>query len=249
MKPFSNLIDGNYMTFLLDTKTKNITSENIKFIDTAKGFYDDSIEDEMNKQYESRFFSLRNRLINVIEKKTEEQVKFGKKEQKIILDFLNLAILRSKETIDLVNRESITALFLGGLTNNDLMSAKFTGILSEKVFTEYSALILKNETVINFVLPANSYYYSNKIHKEFIETEFNIFIPISPKLSLMLLLTCDYNTYIKNHGFAYLVLNNYRDIEYLNERAYRSEVYFNKKFIVSKSREELETLSLVQIEK
>lgn len=248
MKPFSTIVNGDYLSFLLDVNSKNISLENIKLIDTISGFYDDNIEDEMNKQYESKFFSLRNHLINVIERKTEIQVKFGKKEQNIILEFLNLAILRSKETIDLVNRESIAAIFLGGLSNNDLMNAKFTGILSERIFTEYSALIIKNNTAIDFVLPANSYYYSKKIHKEFTETEFNLFIPISPKLSLLLLLNCDYNTYIKNHGFAYLVMNNSRDIEYLNERAYRSEVHFNKKFIISKSRKELEALLLVKIE-
>ncbi len=247
MKPFSSIVDGDCMTFLLDVNSKNISLENIKFVDTTKGFYDDNIEDEMNKQYESKFFSLRDRLINVIEKKTKTEIKFGKKEQNIILDYLNLAALRSKATIDLINQKSIAAFFLGDFSNNDLMNAKLAGALSERIFSDYSALIVKNDTEINFVLPANSYYYSKKIHEEFIETEFNLFIPISPKLSYMLLLKSDFDAYIKKRGFTYLVMNNWRDIEYLNERAYRSEVYFNKKFIVSKSRQELEKLLLVQI--
>ena len=162
MKPFSSIVDGDCLTFLLDVNSKNISLENIKFVDTTKGFYDDNIEDEMNKQYESKFFSLRDRLINVIEKKTKTEIKFGKKEQNIVLDYLNLATLRSKATIDLINQKSIAAFFLGDLSNNYLMSAKLAGALSERIFSDYSALIIKNDTAIHFVLPANSYYYSKK---------------------------------------------------------------------------------------
>lgn len=247
MKPFSSLIENDYMTFKLDLDSRTISLENIKFIDTVYGFYSDFIEDEMNRKYENKFFSLKNLLINVIEKEGASKVRFGKNEQNIIIEYLNLAILRSQKTVDSVNDKSLAAIIVGGFSNNDLMKAKLSGNLSEKIFGDYSALIIKNDTEINFVLPASSYYYSPKINKEFTETEFNLFIPISPKLAYMLLLKSDFDSFNKNHGFSYLIMNNATDIEFLNERAYRSEVHGNRKFIVSKTRQELEKLVLVQI--
>ena len=73
-----------------------------------------------------------------------------------------MAILRSRKTVEFVNQESITAAILGAFSNNDLIKANLAGVFNEKIFSDYSALIIKNDTDINFVLPESSFYYAKK---------------------------------------------------------------------------------------
>ena len=82
----------------------------------------------MNDVYENRFFSLRQKIVKFFDRKLS-RIKIENKDRKIIIDYLNLSILRSETTLKQVNEGSVVAKILGDFSNNELVKARLIGVL------------------------------------------------------------------------------------------------------------------------
>jgi len=240
MRPFSNKETSEFV-YRLDIKSNSIDKVDIKILDTSMGFYSDVVETAMNDQYENQFFSIRKRLVEFFEKK-RERLFLDDNDRKTIIRFINLAILRSEKSLRIVNETSITTKILGNLTNNDLVRARLSGILKENAFDEYAILIIKNNTEKNFVLPSNSYYFVTNLYKSFIVAEFLILIPLTPKIAILLLPFKNNHKFLSEQKDMYMIIDKVDDIAILNKYALQTELEYDKKFIISKTKNELEVL-------
>jgi len=72
MNPFSHIKKVNCV-YVLDIKSKRIDEIDVKCLDTKLGFYSDEVETAMNNQYEARFFSLRDKIVNFFENNKERK--------------------------------------------------------------------------------------------------------------------------------------------------------------------------------
>lgn len=240
MRPFSNKKTSECV-FRLDIKSNTIDECDIKVLDTSKGFYSDVVETAMNDQYENQFFSIRKNLVEFFDKK-KEHFTFDDNDRKIVIRFINLAILRSEKTLNIVNETSITTKILGNMSNDDLIRARLSGILKVNLYEDYAVLIIKNNTERNFVLPSNSYYFLSNIYKSFIVAEFLIFLPLTPKIAILLFPFKDNHKFLSEQKDMYLIIDEVNDITIINQYAFQTESEFDKKFIVSKTKRELEDL-------
>lgn len=237
MKPFSSGTDV-FTVFKLDIESKVIEECDIKYIDTELGHYSDVTETAMNNEFENRFFSLRQRLVDLFEgKKTRVVVR--EKDRITIINFVNLAILRSKKTLDIVNESSVSAKILGGFNNDFLVSSRIDGILKENAFENYQVLVLKNNSCVNFVLPANSYYFTTNLYRTHIAAEFLVVIPLTPKISLLLLPYENNRNFIEESRDVYMNVDEENDIKIYNRLALQTELLSDRKFIISKTKSEL----------
>lgn len=240
MKPFSNKKTAECV-FRLDVKSNSIDECDIKVLDTCRGFYSDVVETAMNDQYENQFFSIRKKLVDFFGKK-KEIFHFDDNDRKIVIRFINLAILRSEKSLNIVNETSITTKILGNMSSDDLIRARLSGILKENAFEDYAVLIIKNNTERNFVLPSNSYYFLSNIYKSFIVAEFLVLLPLTPKIAILLLPFKNNHRFLSEQKDIYLIIDEINDIAIFNQYALKTELEYDKKFIISKTKSELEDL-------
>lgn len=240
MKPFSLGMDV-LTVYKLDIQSKIIEENDIKQIDTEMGYYSDYIEDAMNREYENKFFSLRQKLVDFFEGK-KENVQIKKNDRDTIIRYINLAMLRSIKTLNTVNANSVAAMILGGINSNYLVTSRIKGVLKENAFENYQVIIVKNNSDVNFVLPSNSYYFSSNLYKTHIEAEFLIVIPLTPKIALVLLPLENNHNFLKEHIGVYMTIENGDDIRVYNKMALWTELDNDSKFIISKTKSELTDL-------
>jgi hypothetical protein len=240
MKPFSyeKTIECVYT---LDVKTNAIHESDIKYLDTEMGFYSDDVETAMNDQYESKFFSIRSRLVDLFNNKIKHY-HFDEDERKVIINYINLSILRSKKSLDIVNEESIWAQITGGFSNNDLVLTRLNGILKSNMLEEMVIRIIKNNSDTKFVLPSCSFYYTDHLFESFIIAEYLVVMPVTPDIAFLLIPQTNNEEFLSSFK-GYIILDESKDIKYLNEQALITEIETDKKFIVSKTKKELKILS------
>lgn len=240
MKPFSSSDTGRTV-FKLDIQSKKINVSRIKSIDTELGYYSDSNEMAMNIEYESRFFYLRQRVVDLFNGKCDI-VDFDDNDRKTIINYVNLAIVRSRSTLDSINIKSVWAQIHGGFSHNEVLNAKLNGILKTDFYVDYAFIVVKNNSDLNFVLPSNSYYFTTNIFKQHLIGEFLIFIPITPLLAFVMIPFKDNKKFLKSHENGYFPISDNIVIERLNICALETELFFDRKFIISKTKDELEML-------
>lgn len=239
MKPFA--YHQNRLILVLNIQKKEIITGDIKFVDTEIGFYEDNIETEMNNIYENKFFSLRQKLVNFFDKKVTN-VKLHLSDISIIINYLNLSILRSESTLKIINEESTVAKIFGEYSNNDLVKAKLYGIQKTSMFNDYGVMVVKNKSNVNFVLPSSAFYYSHNLFMSKVCADHFIIVPITPNIAFILIPYKENIVFFREHNSFFIVLDKDDDIYLLNEMALYTEMDSDGKFIVSKTRNELEKL-------
>lgn len=239
MKPFT--YHQNRLIFVLDIQKKEILFDDIKFVDTEVGFYEDDVETLMNDMCENQFFSLRQKLVNFFEEKVTN-LKIHLSDISIIINYLNFSILRGKSTLKIVNEESIVAKMFGEYTSNDLVKTKLYGIQKESMFEGYGVIVAKNKSNVNLVLPSNAFYYSHNLLKSKVCADHFIVVPITPNIAFILIPYKENILFFKEFNSYFMVLENNEDIYMLNELALNTELENDRKFIVSKTNKELEKL-------
>lgn len=244
MKPFS-INDKKGYVYALDVNTMELSEKCIKALDSEMDFYSDALEIEMNKNIEGKFFSLRDEIEKLFSER-KKTIQFTHEKFMVIVNFLNLSILRGKMALDNVNNSIILSKTSFKYRSQDLVEPLMNGDLKFSIFDDNEVFIVRNTTTVNFVLPANSYYcYTNNLWKDEVINGIYVFIPITPKLIIMLIPKKDNDLFISKHRGEIMNLTDGSSISSLNRIAYLYESEFNNKFVISKTKDELINISKV----
>ena len=161
-----------------------------------------------------------------------------KEEESVLKRYLTSAMARSKLAEDIFYQSSYTASFCSPQSNHDVLvgfSTQHNGGVAE-LFEEYFMIILENKTDVNFVIPRNCWYTVTSGGKECIIT------PLSPACALCLC-PMDYGETVsvsKEYRLGHV--SNAEEVRRMNLRALSYEYVFNKAFIASSTKPELEEL-------
>ena len=103
-------------------------------------------------------------------------------------------------------------------------------------------MILKNDSDTNFVIPSNSYYFARNVYKSKINADFLIMIPITPKIAFLLFPYFENLSFFNENKGIYMTIKESDDINLFNKMALTTEIEYDRKFIVSMTKSEQETL-------
>jgi len=242
MKPFSFIENKVKKVYCLDLKNRCITSKNIKNVNVIKGYFSSEIEFKLNSEIESKFFSFRNEMIKMTQ--GVKSISFDEIKHMVVLNYLDVLFLRSNFVLNEYNKNSLLSPILGDISHNFLLQYRFDDSGYVSIFKDYRVISVYNKTKINFVLPAFGFYELKYQFKDINNLwGIHFILPITPIIAFLFIDKRDYKKYLEDHsGSININLENEEDIYLMNKLAFEFEKAINKKFLVSKTKEELEML-------
>lgn len=231
--------DPSGRVFYLNLETGHIGMTGPRKLGTELGYYSDAFEEYLSKEIESPFGSLAERVRNFIKPGTDTLV-LPKEEETVLKRYVTAAMSRSKLAEEAFHQSSYTASFCTPQSNHDALvgfSIHHNGGVAE-LFEDHFMIILENKTDVNFVIPRNCFYTLPSGGKEC------IVVPLSPVCALCLC-PVDYDEIVstsKEHRLGHV--STAEEVWRMNVRALSYEYAFNKAFIASATKPELESLSV-----
>lgn len=196
-----------------------------------KGYYDESIEELLNKYFEKPFLDLLNRIkkidINNINWTTNNT------NNKIIIDFCISLLFRNPKLHNLIPSD----FFCSEEDKKDLMIVLGCKVKDESCLNNYFATLSFNKTPIPFVLPVGGLVaipYANE--------EERILFPVAPHIAITLISQKHVDDYRSNGEIIGFEYNDSEFIKYFNELAFKTQCQDEWGYVVCPKKEELDRL-------
>lgn len=234
LKPFAHNSQEGLKVWCLDLEKNEITEEKINKLDTIYGYYDEDVEELLEKA-ETAFGNIAKKIKEFESKKIS--ITISPKEANGISQFIQYILLRNEKISKLFKENS---LFLDdNSTHSDVIRYCEIGEPA-KILKGYKPNILINKTNKTFVIPRNVLYIEKMKSREI------YIMPIAPKVAIIMMPTDVFNSYITDGILEYAETVEESLIEKLNNTAYCTEKENGNKFIVG-AKEELEKLRVLKI--
>jgi len=229
LKGFSKKSGDGKVVEVLNLSNNTISTEKIKTLGTAENYFSGDAELYLNKNIEQPIGVI-SRLLKGFEKNILTEIALTKKDNETIIRFLYYCLLRRRETVKIVNENSIASQIIGTIPPEALFNlAELT--TEANIFSGMIANILINRSGYGFVIPQNCYYQMVKIEGG--EAIYTYILPVNPNAAFII-------EREENHKKAkYAVVENKSKVETLNMLALKAEQSGDNGFIVSKSIDEL----------
>lgn len=241
LKQFS---EASGRVYYLEVNTCKIGLTSAKKLGTEYGYYSEEQEKYLNKEIESPLILLAATVREFLEQK-RQTLTLSVSAEESLKKYITGAMARSELSLDAFLSASFTAAFFTPQQNHDQLvyfSTKKNGGVTE-IIKDHFLVLLINKTERNFVVPRNCFYVSSSHGCEC------IIAPISPKCALCLFPPEYVDKIDVSKKYRLCYVENSADINKMNHRALMYEYMYNKKFVASATREELEELAAFTIER
>lgn len=241
LKQFS---DASGRVHYLNVNTGKIGLAGPKVLGTEYGYYSEEQEKYLNREIESPLTSLASKVRDFLEQK-RQTLTLSASAEKSLKKYITGAMARSELSMDAFLSASVTAAFFTPQQNHDHLvyfSTKKNGGVAE-IIKDHFLVLLINKTEKNFVVPRNCFYVASSYGCECIVA------PISPQCALCLFPPEYVDKIDVSKEYRLCYVENSADINKMNHRALMYEYMYNKKFVASATREELEELAAFTIER
>lgn len=202
-------------------------------INTKPGYYDESIEKDLNRNFETPFSEILNE-INKIDINNPKWISNDNK-NKIIIDFCVSLLIRNPyiKAKDVFPPYAI----YDKAQENDLMIAMGLQVIDESMMQNYFATLTFNKTTIPFVLPV-----SGLVAIPFVNEEERILFPVTPQIAITLISQKHIEDYRSNGEIIGFEYNDSEFIKYFNELAFKAQCQYEWGYVVCPEKEELDRL-------
>lgn len=241
LKQFS---EASGRVYYLQVDTGKIGLTSAKMLGTEYGYYSEEQEKYLNKEIESPLTSLATTVRDFLEQK-RHTLTLSASAEKSLKKYITGAMARSELSMDAFLSASVTAAFFTPQQNHDQLvyfSTKKNGGVAE-IIKDHFLVLLINKTEKNFVVPRNCFYVASSYGCECIVA------PISPKCALCLFPPEHVNKIDVSKEYRLCYVEDSAGINRMNQRALMYEYMYNKKFIASATREELNELAVFMNER
>ena len=212
--------DGKQVKYL-DLKTESIQQIKVKDIDSEEKYFDEIMEDFLDKNIESPFAETISKLERMLNNNSTKGLTI--KDLDIIRRFFQFSLLRNKEMFKKIVNDATFASLLQGFNPSVMLAFSHS---TDEYFKNKRITIIRNLTSngYNFVCPHNVvYYFKNSFYKEF-----DLAISVNQKIIVCL------NIKQESNHVDILELEDDSDIRTLNCAAYLVEKNHGLKYVVGK---------------
>lgn len=236
LKHFS---ESSGRVFYLDVKTGNIGLTSAGVLGTKSGYFSDEQEAYLGKEIESPIARLASKVRSFIEK-DNGSLTLDEKVETVLKKYITAAMARSDLLLDTFLSESETADLCTDQQNHDDL-VRFSTVRNDgiaEMLKNYFLVVLVNKTEDNLVVPRNCFYTLPS------KGSACIVAPISPQCALCLF-PPEYSAkseQLKDYRMCHV--EKMEDIEFMNQRALLYEYMYNKTFVASATRKELDKLAV-----
>ena len=239
LKCFRDFEQSDGRVWYLDIDKGKVLRKASGKLGTSKGYYSDDMEGYLSTSVESPISQL-NRKIDAFSSGIEQTISISPKDQITLKDYIKSAISRSDMFHKTFCENSITAPFSSDQNNHDSVvyySMNTHGSIDD-LLKNFNMTVLVNESVRPLVVPRNCFYFTKSLGSSCIVA------PVSP-IGALILLPKDYCfNYQDGQSLIFAKISDAQDIESLNFDALVHEYLYNKSFVASNSKAELESLSI-----
>ena len=236
---FRDQADPEKKVWYLWLSDNSIKRASARKLGTSKGYYSQEMESHLNAHIESPAAELFTKIRRFCEDDKSENITLSGADEIVFKVFLKNLLSRGSVARDSFLKTSLTAQLCSEQNNNDMRVWFGTGILSsiDDILADMRMIILINRSKCNLVAPRNFFYivpYDNV---------YCIMAPISPNIALALLPRERFGDFKHNNTYICPEINDEQQIRDFNIYALKYEYAYNKEFIASCSRQEVEELS------
>ena len=229
--------------YYLDVSSGKIGLAGAGVLGTEHGYYSEEQEQYLNKEIETPFASLAAKVRAFL--KDNKALTLSLLEEKVLKRYITAAMARSQLSLDAFLSASFTAdLFTDQQNHDDLVylaTKQNNGIV--KILDNHFLAIMINKTEVNLVVPRNCFYVLSSRGYECIVA------PISPQCALCLLPQEYAEQYSDVKEYRLFFVEKTEDISFMNCRALMYEYMYNKTFVASATRKELDELATFRNER
>lgn len=242
LKHFS---DNSHRVFYLDLETEHIGLTSAKKLGTEFGYYSDAQEKFLSKEIENPLNLLAGK-VRRWHNQNEETLELPVSEETVLKRYIASAMSRSSLALESMekSRGIYSRLFLSNQQIHDFIAT--FGIEKDnsiyQAIKDYYLVVLVNKTSINWVVPRNCFYTVESKGCDCIVA------PISPQCALCLFPPKYAEKIANSISYRFGVVDNPEQIEKMNVQALIYEYIFNRTFVASASKKELEYLKAKLIE-
>ncbi|HPD89292.1 MAG TPA: hypothetical protein PLU75_07480 [Oscillospiraceae bacterium] len=240
IKYFKDESRSDKKVWYLDIVTGEINPNTARKLGTVYGYYSDETEDFLNRTIEGPISRV-NKKIRSFCAGEIDSISITPKMEPALKKYIKGAMMRSCRAICLFYKYDILAPFFSPQSNHDALvqcsinpSEKEDSI--DAFLRGFHLNVLVNKTERNLVVPRNCFYFIRDGNKEC------IIAPISPQGALMLQPDDFSKECIKEGYMSYQVVKESDQIETMNISALEVEYAYNRDFIASNEKRELEIL-------
>lgn len=222
--------------FYLDVATGKIGLAGAGILGTEHGYYSEEQEHYLNKEIETPLTTLAAKVRLFL--KSKNTLRLSTTEETVLKRYITAAMARSQLSLDAFLSSSVTADLCTDQQNHDdlvyLATMKNNGVA--EILKDHFLVVLINKTDIHLVVPRNCFY-------ALISHGFECIVaPISPICALCLF-PPEYAERISiSKEYRLCHIENKEDIKLMNQRALMYEYMYNKTFVASATRNELDEL-------
>lgn len=240
LKHFS---ESSGRVFYLQVETGKIGLAGAGVLGTEHGYYSEKQESYLNKEIETPLTSLAAK-VRLLLKDDKKTLALSASEETILKKYVTAAMARSQLALDAFLTASVTVDLCTEQQNHDdlvyLATKGNNGVA--KILEDHFLVVLINKTEDNLVVPRNCFYALVLHGYECIVA------PISPKCALCLFPPkyADIISISKEYRLCHV--ENKEDIKMMNQRALMYEYMYNKTFVASSTRKELDELAVFRDE-
>lgn len=231
--------DKSGRIWYLDVSNGNVGLAGAGKLGTLSGYYSDEMEKYLNQAIETPLMQL-NAKVRCFLASNDNKLTLSTKSEEVLKKYILSAIARSDLAKRSFEESSLTAFYYDEQENHDFL-VHFTAerFKLESIIGECSFGVLINRTPRNLVVPRNCFYTAKSCGV------YCIIAPISPNCALALFPQEYPYKKADNNEFVIGNIDDESAIEIMNVRALIYEYVFNKCFIASNSKEEIEGLKKV----
>lgn len=233
LKHFRDESTPQKKVWYLDLELCEISSESSRKLGTKRGYYSKGMEEYLNQKVESPITAFNSRIRKALNDGTQN-VSVSEEEIYSFRIYIKSALSRSGLACSTYRDECYSSVLFGDQANHDILvqlGLTQTGPI-DKIIESMDMTILVNCTARNLVVPRNCFYTVPTLNS------YSLVAPISPNVALVLL-PAEHPTYGTNQG---VLIESVEEIEQMNRAALKYDYVFNKSFIASASKPELQSL-------
>jgi hypothetical protein len=218
---------GDVVDYLNLKNNRIYKRKRIRELGAIEGYYSDEFKKYLSDNIETPFGEISKRIREFSNNKVQN-LSFGEKESKIVLEFFNNIFLRSELTLKTTNQYSSSAII------NPFSHEELLRLSRQNFFKENWINIIINKIDKRFVIPRNCFYAK----KSNTHNKFHYILPFTPQVAIILLPKEEISEYETEKGkIDYLYIDDEKTIENMNELALSIELNTNNKFIVGEVNE------------
>lgn len=236
LKHFS---ESSGRVFYLNVKTGNIGLTSAGVLGTECGYFSHKQEAYLSKEIESRIARVASKVRSFIEE-DNGLLTLKEAEERVLKKYVTAAMARSDLSLYAFLSESVTADLCTDQQNHDDL-VRFSTMRNDgiaEMLKNYFLVVLVNKTEDNLVVPRNCFYALPS------KGSACIVAPISPQCALCLFPPEYSGKSGQLKDYRMCRVEKMEDIEFMNQRVLLYEYMYNKTFVASATRKELDKLAV-----